>query len=59
MKILVDSQETLDALATVCNAACSQGLRIAKTAIIVIEAASIMKADKQKPKEKVKDKVEK
>ena len=50
MEILVDSQKTLDIIATLCSAACKTGdLNIAKTSIIVIENVKIM----EKPSDKI------
>ena len=41
MKIIVDSQQTLNVLVAVLNAACANGMQMAKTAIVLAEATII------------------
>jgi len=55
MIIKVDSKETLNALAIVCRAALATGdLGIAKTAVVVIEAASVQEVKEEIKEEKPK-----
>lgn len=58
MKIIVDSQQTLQLLLTVCGAAgASQDLPKMKAALVVAESAEIanIKTATKKPKEKLKE----